>query len=1170
LKFTAWAITALLSVVVSSNGFAQTATARLVGIVHDASGAAIPNAKVTATQDATRQKTETTTNPSGEYVLSALQPGTYTLNVEAGGFRKGLVTGLELDAAANVSQLVTLEVGQVTEVVEVKANVVSVQTADAQVSQSITMSDIATLPQLGRTPITLAIFQPGVQINPQADGSSSGADYSFAHVNGLRQGSNNNTLDGIDVNDSVAPRIGLSLTSNNTDSVEEARIVTDGGKAEYGRSAGAQVQLVTRGGTNQLHGNAFDYIRNRDLNANDFFSNSAGLPIPVLIQNTFGGSVGGPIRHNKIFFFGNYQGIRTHAQGTEDTTVPTATAKQGIFEWIPAGGSLQQYSIVANDPLHKGIDPTVASLLSLFPAPNNFNVGDGLNSAGYQLNYPNGSLSDQFTIRMDYNFSDHIHFFERTSWQRNTAIDSLNGAQNVVPGEAPGTQGGKRWGVAGGMDWTLSPTVVNEFRYGHQSASTDFNRPERESGPMESFNTFTTPILTAFPQGRNSPVNEYTDNITKVRGNHTLKFGGQIRFTDQYGFNDAGIYPNVSLSTANGNTPPASVTPPGTISATQLTTFQGLYNDLLGRISSVAQTFYSNLSTFQAAGTPRVRNFEYHEYGFFAQDDWRISHNLTLTYGLRWEFYPVPDELNGQQGILTPLTALNVASQADNLTVQKSGKWFNNNWTNFAPRFGFAWDPWGDGKTAIRGGYGIFNDRVVGAAASSVDGATPGFSQSSTLFPNSAAGSDVRVGTAPPVPVQPAAPVLTLPNTRSDSVADILNPNLKTGYVQQWNINFQRQIAKNTVLDIGYVANRGVKLFYQINIDQSHIYTNGFLTAFNQIASNLTNTGAIPLTNPIVATYGSAAAAISSLGASNFTNGAVGTVANTMDTSGYTKYAAAGISEYYLRNFPQFQSLLLGNNDGRSEYNSLQVRLQRQIGALRVTANYTYSKSIDNDQSTATGGEGNGFAAPLDSFNESLVRGRSNFDIPNAFTFTGLYTLPLGRGKAIGADMPHWANTLVGGWDLGALWIWESGEPFTVSSGRATGPSTANTFANYTGSRDIGSVNTTNNGIGPGVYYFTPAQIANFSEPIAGGFGTSGRNTFRGPGFFNVDLSLVKRFVIAEHKSLTFRAEAYNLLNNVDFASPAVNLGGATTSFGKISGVVNNPRIMQMALRFDF
>jgi hypothetical protein len=218
---------------------------------------------------------------------------------------------------------------------------------------------------------------------------------------------------------------------------------------EYGRNAGGQIQLITRSGTNQYHGNAFDYLRNRDFNANDFFDNAAGAPKPVLIQNNYGGSFGGPIKKNKIFYFGNYQGIRTHAQGVQNTTVPTVTAKEGIFEWQPASGPVQQYNIVTNDPLHKGIDPTVASLLSLFPAPSNNNVGDGLNSAGYQFNFANNSLSDQFTIKVDYNLSDKIHFFERTSWQRNTAIDSLNGAQNVNPGEAPGTQGGKRWGVAG-------------------------------------------------------------------------------------------------------------------------------------------------------------------------------------------------------------------------------------------------------------------------------------------------------------------------------------------------------------------------------------------------------------------------------------------------------------------------------------------------------------------------------------------------------------------------------------------------------------------------------------------------------------------------------------------------------------------------------------------------
>src|SRR5664280_756995 len=1159
----------LAMVLAASLCFGQTQSARLQGTVHDASGAIVPNAKVIAIHIATKDSSEATTNSSGVYVLPVLRPGTYTLSVEAAGFSKSIVTGIELAVSANVSQDVTLDLGKLTETVEVTANVVNVQTSDAQVANSVTIKDIETLPQLARTPITLAIFQPGVQINPQANGSASGANYSFAHVNGLRQGSNNNTLDGIDVNDSTAPRMGLSLTANNSDSVEEARVLTTGGKAEYGRSAGAQVQLVTRSGTNQYHGNAFDYLRNRDFNANDFFNNGAGVPIPVLIQNNYGGSFGGPIKHNKLFIFGNYQGIRTHAQGVQNTLVPTATAQQGIYQWL-SGGTVQQYNIVNNDPLHKGIDPTVASLLKLFPAPNNNNCtgSDGLNSSCYIFNFPNGSYSDQFTIKGDYNLSQRMHIFERTSWQRNSAIDSLNGVQNVVPGQVPGTQGGKRWGVAGGWDWTITPTMVNEFRYGHQSASVEFVRPEREPGPMVSLNTWTTPILTAFPQGRNSPVNEYTDNLTKVHGHHTFKFGGQVRFTKQYGYNDAGIYPNISLSTANGNILNSSLIPAG-LTSTQLTSFQGMWNDVLGRISSVAETYYSNLTTFQAAGTPRVRNFLFHEYGFFAQDDYKITHNLTLNIGLRWEFFPVPYEQDKQQGILTPANVFNTAGAADNVTVQPSTKWWANNWHNFAPRFGFAWDPFGDGKTAIRGGFGIFNDRIVGAAASSVDGATPAFSQGVTLFPNSTSGSDVRIGTGAPLPAQPASPALTPAATRQTAL-DLMNPNLKTGYVAQWNLHIQRQIAKNTILDVGYVANRGIKLFFQTNLDQSYIYNNGFLTAFNQIAGNLTNLSAVPLTNQLISIFGSASAAVSAIGSSVFSTGQVGTAANTTEVNNYTKYAAAGVSEYYLRRFPQFSNVLLGTNDGRSAYNSLQVRLQRQFGAVRVAANYTWSKAMDNDLSAATGGEGNGFAAPLDSFNVALDRGRSNFDIPQAFTMTSQYTLPIGKGHMFGDAMPHWANTLFGGWDLGSLWIWESGSPLTISSGRATGPSTASTWADYSGSRNVGSVMTSNNGIGPGVYYFPPAQIANFAEPAAGTIGTSGRNTFRGPRFFNLDASLVKRFELMERKSLTFRAEAYNLLNNVDFANPGVNFGGNASAFGKISAVVNNPRILQLALRFDF
>jgi hypothetical protein len=361
-----------------------------------------------------------------------------------------------------------------------------------------------------------------------------------------------------------------------------------------------------------------------------------------------------------------------------------------------------------------------------------------------------------------------------------------------------------------------------------------------------------------------------------------------------------------------------------------------------------------------------------------------------------------------------------------------------------------------------------------------------------------------------------------------------------------------------------------VKLFFQTNLDQSYIYNNGFLTAFNQIANNLTNLSAVPAGNPIVSIYGSAAAAVSAIGQSNFQQGQVGAAANTTDVNHYTSYAAAGISEYYLRHFPQFSSVLVGNNDGRSAYNSLQVRLTRQFGSLRVTGNYTWSKSLDNDLSAATGGEGNGFAAPLDSFNEALDRGRSNFDIPQAFNMSAEYALPIGKGHLIGGSMPKWANALFGGWDIGAIMIWESGTPFTVSSGRETGPGTGATWADYTGSRNIGSVVSANNGIGPGVYYFSPAQVANFSEPVAGDIGSSGRNTFRGPRYFDLDTSVVKRFEFMERKYLTFRAEAYNTLNNVDFNNPAVNLNNPITSFGKISSVVNNPRILQLALRLDF
>jgi hypothetical protein len=1131
---------------------AQTQTSRLDGVVQDETGAVVPSAAVHAVNVRTQLTLQTTSNAEGIFVLTALQPGLYNLTVETAGFRKFELNDIQLDAGATVSEIVKLEVGPATEAISVEAKTVAVQTGESQVSRAVTLRDIDTLPSVGRTALAMAPFAaPGTAVYA--------SDSSYSRVNGARQGSNNTTLDGIDANDAVAPRFGLSMTATNTDSLGEVRITTSGGKAEYGRNAGGQVEMITRTGTNLFHGAAFDYLRNRDLNANDFFSNLATPAVarPEFTQNIFGGSFGGPIKHDKLFIFGNYQGRRTYQQVLRTRTVPTANAKAGLFTWLQAGTTTPQtYSIVANDPLHLGIDPAIAKLMAIFPAPNTTSVGDTYNSQGYSFNQPNNSYEDQFTIRGDYNLNSNNHIFYRHSWQRNYAIDSLNSADAPFPGGAQGAQGGHRWGLAGGWDWTINASLINEFRYGHQSATADFWRPERVSGIMYSFYTFTNPLYTGAAQGRNSPINEYTDNLTFIHGRHTAKVGFNVRDTLQYGYNYAGVWPTATLAFTYAPVP-TTVGPTG-LSSANLQIFQGLYNDLLGRISSVAQTFYTDLASFQASGTPSVRNYNFHDYGSFIQDDWKLLPNLTLNIGLRWEIFGTPTEENGLQGTISSIKTLAATNPQNNLSVAKLASWYNTDKHDFAPRFGFSWDPTHEGKMAIRGGYGIYYDRIVGATTSLVDSNSPGFADGETSFPNQGV-SDVRASQSPAMPTHAAAPLITPLDNRNTSIV-VFNPNLRSGYVHQFSFTLQRELLRGTILEAGFVGNHSVKLFTDRDINQPLVYRD-FLGAVQQLQTYISN-GTVPAAgNTLVKIFGTPAAAVSGLGSTAITQGQLGTLANTLDRTNYTKYAAAGVSDYYLRPFPQFNQVIYGSNDGKSFYDSLQVSLRRNLGALKYTFNFTWSKSLDNGSV-----DGNGFTAPLDNNNFNLNYGRSDYERPKVLTYEIMYTLPIGKGKAVGGDLPHWADSILGGWDLGALGAWESGPPMTISSGRVTGPGTATAAADYNGDRNIGSISRQGNGV-----YYLDSTLATtaFTFPFAGEVGTSGRNAFRAPRFFNTDASLVKRFAITERTAVTFRAEAYNLWNNVNFSPPAVSIATPTT-FGKISSSVNGARVMQVALRFDF
>ncbi|MCX6613331.1 MAG: TonB-dependent receptor [Acidobacteria bacterium] len=1171
---------------------AQIQNARVEGTVIDNSGATVPGAKLVIVNTKTQAKQDAEANASGAFIFPSLQPGIYTLSAESTGFRKATLTNIEVNVGVTIRQDIKLEVGAVSDSITVEFNAVRVQTTEATIQRAVTLRDIDTLPQLGRGPIALATYQPGVQLGTSPN------DPSFARVNGMRQGSNNNTLDGIDVNDAVAPRLGLTLNANNTDSVEEFRIITNGAKAEYGRNAGGTVELITRSGTNRFSGNLFEYHRNTVLNANNFFNKSSGTELlrPKFIQNQFGGSFGGPVTipklfsgKDKLFFFYNYQGSRTAQEVVRNRTVLTPEAKSGIFRWVvpagqPGAGETRSYNIVQNDPRGLGIDKTVAANLALLPAPNNFDVGDRLNTAGFRFNAPANGNGDQHTMKTDWNATSKIRTYFRYSWFKTvTLADSLNNAEATFPGQPNGTQGGIRAGYSIGATWTVKPTMLNEFVWGYSESSVVFGRVRSVSYPGQALigsNLFTKPIPTGFGSARNSPVNpQFSDNFSIIRNNHTFKMGARFSKITQYSTNDANIYPNITVGQGNGNAAPGSIGPTGSqIAAADRARFDNLYNDLLGRVSSIQTTFYSDLAKFQTPGTPRVRNFIFRDYGYYFQDDWRIKPNLTLNLGLRYEFYGVPFERDQLQGNLVQNEAglLNTAGRISDLTVKRSNSWFKNDYNNFAPRVGVAWSPFKSGKTSIRASWGVFYDRVPGTATIDPDSTTPGFAQSVSVFPNQNAGSDVRVGDKPTFPAPPATPTLSpLPNRVFGGVNQI-DPNFRQPYVLQTNFTIQHEIVRNTVLEAGYVSNRAIKQLLDQNINQTRIYE-GFLGDFNELRAFQANNTNPSASNALVRMFGTPLAAINAIGATPVRQGSVGAAANTIDTSNYTRYATAGISQYYLRNYPQFTNVILSTNMGRTYYDSLQMSLRRQTGALRGAINYTWSKTIENASS-----DGGGNTGPLDNYNLKLNRSRADIDRPHTFNWSASYNLPIGRNKLIGRNMPDWLDRVAAGWEIGSLGFVTSGQPLSISSGIYTGPnitdfgplaSNLGALADYSGKdRSIGKLER----FGGGVRFFTPEQAALFSVAAPGSIGSSGRNAFRGPGFFNTDASLVKRFRIYGEKTfVTFRAEGYNLLNTTNFSAPSVNLQTPQT-FGVISstptGASNQSgaRILQFALRFDF
>ncbi|MEJ2245304.1 MAG: TonB-dependent receptor [Acidobacteriota bacterium] len=1135
---------------------AQSTSASLEGTIWDPSDNATPGVILTAVEENSGWQSEAVSDENGRYLFLALRPGYYTIYTRARGYQQVTRRHIYLPVNGSVIESFTLDITAADETVGTEERV-PVDSSD--IHDDLSPQDLAALPVFSRNPLILTADFPGIQ--------SDGAAKDVSTANGARRGMNHVSIDGLAVSDPVNPKLATSSIAINPDSVQTVHLITSGATAEFGRAAGAQIGIVSRSGGNSWHGNVFDYIGNKSLNANDFYNNAAGNERPNFRRNIFGGTVSGPLMANRTLIFGNYEGRRMGSQirrnrlvlmDDSDDDIENDEAKSGVFQWItPGANELQSFDIVANDPRNLGIDPQVAGALAVLPSPNNTLIGDGRNTGGYQFINPTHSNADQMTVRIDHTLNSNHRIYVRFNWSRTDATDVLNNADPVFHGTVEGTFEETTWALAAGSHFTLNPRMINELRIGYVRHKTDLNRPARSSGSMLLANSWTDPLDPDSSRAYISPYGEISDTFAHSMNRHTFKYGATVRRTEQKRLDYAGVYPDITFGNSMGNAPAIGPMGNTVISDEDRQTFENLYNDLLGRVESVTQTYHFDLTSPQPPGSARARSFSSYEYSAFIQDDWRILPNLTLNLGLRWEFFSVPHEENDLQRVLDPNSDISTTANISDFSIVAGDGWRNRNLSDFAPRVGFAWDITGYGSSVLRGSYGIYYDRPIGAITSFIDSNTYGFSQTVSTYPN-IGGGDVRLRDEFPYPSAPAAPDLTLPVSRSASIA-ILDPNLHTPRVDRFNLTLERRMSDHLVFEASYVRSRGRRLYQNLNYNQTK--TEGdFLQAFQEVQAYRDFGTPVSESNTLVQIFGSPIAVLDAVGGYYFDSGQAGLAADTVDKGYYDLYSDAGVSDFYLRNYPQFDQFIVGTDSGRSWYDALQAGFRANSDPFSMRFYYTWGKSIDTLSM-----DGAEFVSPSDSLNPGLNKSFSDFDRNHIFNISSSFNVPVGRNRRYGSEMPSFMDWVLGDWEIGFLSVWQSGQRFSVSSGRETLFPGVISLADYNGIiHNIGELFYRPDG----VYWFDPELQELFTYPEAGEMGTSGRNWFRGPNYFNVDLTFFKPFQVGDNNRFLIRAEIYNLFNKSHFGVPNTNI--FENSFAKFTSTIGTPRMIQLALRYEF
>jgi hypothetical protein len=782
----------------------QTSTSQIGGAVRDASGAVVPGASVTTTNEETGLVYRQTTTAAGLYAFPSVPAGTYTVTVEAKGFRTVRATGNVLTVGTPVTVDVTLEVGASTESVSVEGSYEKLQSDSAAIGNVVTAKEVQELPLNGRNPLGLLVLEPGV-VQRSAGGVGSGI-----HVNGSRDRAYNVTIDGIEANESTVPNPMSNLYRVTPDNIQEYKVTTSNATPEEGRNSGASISIATRRGTNQFHGTAYDFVRNTVLNANEFYANAQGTPKPDIKMNQFGAQLGGPIIKNKSFFFASWADQRTNTTQPIDQTfgvvnMYTPTAAAGVFRYFVADpknpfalngqtitrnnialvdshtGALApgvrtcgsptdlncvaSFNFAANDPARIGVDPTIAKFFGAYPKPNSYAVGDGLNTATYQWNPPALFRGPNFVARVDHQLNDNTSLFFRALWGHYSTLkgDPLNGRPQIFPDFPPeGEVIRQTRNFAAGFRRVISPSVVNEFTVGLSRFIFLFTQGEANPAwpnvPGYAFANVTSPYINTPRTFRAVTTPQILDNLSLTKGSHLIRAGFNFRFyqhNDQRGQpGGVNVTPTVSFSTtfrqpAGFNTPGVATSAAAGINATDNTRLLGTINDVMGLPSRLAQTFLGDLNSnsflpFMAGNSVTLWNEgqRLKQYNFYVQDQWRARHNLVLTYGLRWEANPAATEAGGRVWVANKA----VDGSQGPVTFVKAKRWFeNNNLDALAPRIGVAWSVGKDGRTVIRSGYGIAFDTISSFQVTAAAGKVPGL----TYTCNDVVGSAPGAGCSP-------------------------------------------------------------------------------------------------------------------------------------------------------------------------------------------------------------------------------------------------------------------------------------------------------------------------------------------------------------------------------------------------------------------------------------